>query len=365
MSDRAATQRLSARLARAGAVGGLALATLGIGFWLGDRGRPEAAPAVVQAPAPTPVAPAEAELPAGPHAVALPIDAVSRLVALGGAEACALGGRQLTCTEDAGATWSAPVELPDPPLAVVRFGAARLAAAVDGTVYELRAGASPETWAAPPGDLAVVDATARDGTLWLLAHRYDEPADELRLPRVIETVVFTVGESGSLVRRGGLRGYGGERILVEPGGSVVTWAPFDLRAWRSKDGGASFRRLSANQRFGADFGGLQVAVERRADRLPGPGRPARPASALLVSSDGSAWSSVLETPGELLVDFADARTGVVIARGESLAQITRDGGATFSDLWRDDRLDGASAVAHVDGMFLAGTNDGRMIRLPY
>ena len=353
-----ATGRWATRLARTGAVGCLALATLGVGFWLGDR-----RDVPVPVPAPAPVAPPEESR--GPLPVALPIDSVSRLVALGGAEACALGGRRLACTQDGGATWGEPVELPDPPLAAVRFGASRLVAAADGTVYELRPGAAPEAWAAPPGDLAVVDATAQGGTLWLLAHRYDAPEGDLQLPRVIETVVFTVGSSGTLDRRGGLRGYGGERILVEPAGAVTTWAPFDLRAWRSADGGGSFGRLPANQRFGADFGGLRVAVERRADRLPGPGRPARPASALLVSTDGAPWESVLETPGELLVDFADARTGLVIARGESVARLTRDGGASFAELWRDDRLNDAAAVAHVDGAFLAATGDGLAIRLPY
>lgn len=344
-------------------MGAFALATLGIGYWLGGSGgAPVAEPAaVVSAEEP----PAPRETPKGPRPVALPIDAVARVSALGGAEACALGGSQITCTKDGGANWSEPVQLPDPALAVVRFGESLLAAAVDGTVYELREGAAPEPWAAPPGDLAVVDATARDGTLWLLAHRYDQPEGELRLPVVVETVVFTVGSAGELVRRGSLKGYGGERILVEPANAVVTWAPFDLRAWRSMDGGASFRRLSASQRFGADFGGLQVAVERRADRLPGPGRPARPASALLVSADdGTSWQAVLETPGELLVDFADARTGLVIARGESVARLTRDGGATWTDLWRDDRLNEATALAHVDGGFLAVTGAGLAIVLP-
>ncbi len=357
-TERAASERLRLRLARAGAVASLAAGTLGLGFWLGGRDEPP--PVVVEIPAPAP----EPEAPRGPRAVALPLDQVGRLVPIGGAEACALGGRRLSCTTDGGSSWGEPVELPDPPLAVVRFAESLLVAAVDGMVYQLRAGAEAEIWAAPPGDVAVVDATARDGTLWLLAHRYDPPADELHLPTVAETVVYTVGGSGSLERRGSLAGYGGERILVEPDGAVVTWAPFDLRAWRSKDSGRSFRRLSAAQRFGADFGGLQVAVERRADRLPGPGRKARPASALLVSRDGGSWETVLETPGEILVDFADAATGAVIARGEGLAQITRDGGVSFEELWRDDRLDEATALAHVDGSFLAATGSGVVLLLP-
>jgi len=359
-SDRPTRERGIARLARGGAVTGIAVATLGLGFWLG-RGADAPVPPPAPPPAETP--PQAESRPQRPFAVALPIDQAGRLVALGGAEACALGGRRLTCTTDGGATWSEPVDLPAAPLAVVRFGEARLAAAVDGVVYELGDG-TPTPWAAPPGELAVVDAAASGGTLWLLAHRYDEPGDPMKLPQVVETAVYTLGPGGTLEHRGSLGGYGGERILVEPTGGVVTWAPFDLRAWRSSDGGRSFRRLSAAQRFGADFGGLQVAVERRADRLPGPGRKARPASALLVSSDGSAWETVLEAPGELLVDFADATTGVVIARGEGVAHLTTDGGRSFSELWRDDRLDEAVAVAHVDGRFLAVTGRGLAFVLP-
>lgn len=356
--------RTPARLRRGAAVAGVAVATLAFGFWLGDRSEPMEPPdPAPELPAPPPAERAPPR-PRRPRAVAMPIDRVTRLQPVEGGTVCALGGSRIACTDDGGAHWSDPVELPSPVLAVARLGPRSLAATVDGAVWELREGAEPTRIAEAPEELAVIDAAGASGALWLLGHRYDEPEDELTLPRVVETAIFTLGDAGRLEPRGTISGYGGERILVEPDGAVVTWAPFDRRAWRSADGGASFRRLAPGERFGAHVEGLRVAVERGAQRLPGPGRPARPISTVVVSADGETWETVYEAAGEVLVDFADARTGLIVDRGAGLAIFTRDGGATFAELWRDTRLDRAVALLPVDGGFLAATVDGIALLLP-
>lgn len=334
----------------------LAAACAAVGLAAGLWMQPSAEPPPV--PEEPPVV--EAPTPGGPRAVVLPIDRVARLVSTGGAGACALGGRRLACTDDGGATWSPAYQLQEAPLAVIRHGEALLVASVDGAIRTLE----DEVLADSPPDLQVVDAAAHEGTLWLLAHRYDQPDDPLRLPRVIETRVLVFELEAGLADRGGHAGYAGERLLVLPDGSLRTWAPFDRRAWGSDDGGRSLRRLPDSTRFGADYGGLQVAVERRADRIPGPGRKAQPASAVVVAAGDEGWKTVLEATGEILVDFADATTGAALLRDEGAFLVTTDGARTFEEVWRDTRLGGAVALTHVDGNFLAATAEGLVFVLP-
>lgn len=350
------------RLGRPFAVGGIALATLGLGFWLG-RGGSAPVPVVETPVAPVAAVVAKAVEQDGPRQVESGLPRIDRLFSLGGSQACATGGRRLACTMDGGSSWVDLGEMPDRILAVLpRDDGTLLAAAADGFVYAVTP-SSLRVLATPPGDLHVVDAASRDGRLFLLAHRYDQPADDLTLPLVIETAIYSVEGDGSLVKRGGLKGFGGEKLLLEDG-AILTWALSDLRAWRSKDGGATFKRVPVTERFGADFGGLRAVVERRADRLPGPGRPARPASSLWVSREGGDWVQAFDTPGEVVVDFADGGLGAVVVRDEASAWVTRDGGGTFEVLWRDDRLDGVVALAHVAGRFLAAREDGAVLVLP-
>ncbi|HEY0840869.1 MAG TPA: hypothetical protein VGD74_11835, partial [Vulgatibacter sp.] len=106
----------------------------------------------------------------------------------------------------------------------------------------------------------------------------------------------------------------------------------------------------------------QVSVERWAERLAGPGRPARPASRLVVSrDDGATWRQVFETQGEVLVDFRDEETGLVVARDEATAWLTTDGASEFLPTLRDDRLRDAVSVVHVGGRFLVGTADAQLL----
>lgn len=323
------------------------------GFWL--RGAPP------QLPAPASIPEAEPEIPTvpeGPLKVELPLSRIDRLLSVGGRDACATGRGSLACSRDGGQTWSDFGTVGEPILAVMELAdGSLLAAAADGGLYLVAEGREPAFRMRPEGSLQVVDAAARDGAIVLLAHRYDEPTDELRIPRVVETILLAVAADGELREMGRSRGFGGERLLLERD-AVVTWALSDLRAWRSRNGGRTLQRLQGNERFGADFGGLRAVVERRSERLPGPGRPARLVSSLWVDREQGAWERALELPGSLLVDFADENIGVVVAKEEGTAWLTIDGGRSFEAFVQDERLQGIADLSHVDGRFVVALAEG-------
>ncbi len=308
-----------------------------------------------------------------PDSIRLPLERIDTLVAIDDESACALGGATVVCTEDGGVRWPLTGELPARAVAVARGSdGGYLVASDDGGIHSLSPGSPPvrvgDGIAAsnPAGreQPSMVDAASRDGRLVLLAHRFDRPADPMRLPRVIQTVLYSVTSAGDVEALGEAKGFLGDRLLLQTDGGIVTFASVDTRAWRSTDGGRSFRRLPDSRRFGADFDGIQIAIERWADRLPGPGRPARPASALYASrDDGESWDPVFETTGETLVDFRDAEVGLVIAREEGTAYLTTDGARSFRALRHDDRLYEAVAVAHVGGRFIVATSDGSIVLL--
>lgn len=296
----------------------------------------------------------------------LPMDWVERLLPFGPYEACAVGGRHLACTSDGGETWEARDPLPAPILAGVARGQGRfLFACLDGSLVESLPGMEPEVLLSLPGEYGLVDAVATDETLYVLAQRYDEPDDlALRLPTVDRTVLFSLGSDLRLEERGSIPGFGGDRLLLQGRDAVAIYASVDRRAWKSRDGGRNFARLPHDRRLGADFDGLHVSVERRAERLPGPGRPARPSSTLWLSTDGGErWDAALEVPSELLVTFVDRRLGVAIARGDGVAWVTRDGGGSFEPLLHDDRLEGAVDVGWLGGRFVALTRNGLLLPL--
>lgn len=351
------------------------------------------------------VEPAAEEADPGPKEVPLPLDRIDRLLPLGGAGICATARGELVCSGDMGESWSSFGALGEPILAVVgdvgkglepRGGLAGaadsaapghagtessqelrageptgpskaprsvLAASADGGLYRMEPGSHPTLVTRPEAALHVVDASARGGRLLLLAHRYDQPDDELRLPRVVETLLLEAAEGGGALRElGRWRGFGGERLLLEEA-SIVTWTLSDRRAWRSSNGGASVQRLSVNEKFGADYGGLRAVVERRSERLPGPGRPARAISSLWIAKPGQEWENVLEREGPLLVDFADPELGVVVATDGATAWITRDGGRSFEPWISDDRLSGAVTLSHVAGRFVVALTGGSVFLL--
>lgn len=296
-----------------------------------------------------------------PRDMVLPLDGVDRITALGGASACILGGRRIACTEDAGETWTPLSELPEHALAVARVQGETLVAAADGAVYAVFADGPASLRALAPPELSIVDAVTRHGEMFLLAHRYDDPRDPLRLPRVSQTVLLFLEPEGRLAERGRVSGYAGERLLAQ-GDEIATFAPYDPRAFRSTDGGRTFRRVPARERLAASFGGLLATVERRSEKMPGGG--ARPVSTLVVSGDGAAtWSVGFEAPGELVVDFLDARRGVVIARDDAAAFVTADGARTFRLAVQDERLADAVDVAGVGAGWIAVTAGGHGIRI--
>lgn len=292
----------------------------------------------------------------------LPLEAAERLVVMGRHEACVVAGTEAACTRDGGGEWEAMGPLPAPVIAAAYLEKGRFAfVCLDGRIYEASAAMEPEAILALPGEYAVVDAASRDGTLILLAQRYDEPEDPMeRLPRVVETTILEVEGGRTWRKAGSLAGFGGDRLLLQREG-LITFASVDQRAWRSRDGGRSFARLPDRQRFGMDFGGLSATVERRAERLPGPGRPARPASSLWISRDGERWEQTLETAGELLVDFSDGPWGMAIARGEGIAWITVDEGKSFDALVHDERLDDAVDVGWLGGRFVVVTRSAGLL----
>jgi hypothetical protein len=336
----------------AGAAGAIALAVLALRTVPADV-TPVAATASVAPPA----APAPAR-----QDLELPLDPVERITPLGGEAACVLGGRRVACTEDAGETWLPLSELPDHVLAVARVQGETLAAAADGAIYALRPGEPAALRAMAPPGLSVVDAVAREGELYLLAHRYDAPTDILRLPRVEQTVLLVLGADGRLTERGHVDGYGGERLMAQ-GEEIATFGLYDAQAYRSRDGGRTFRRVPARERLAADLGGLLATVERRSQKLDG-GGGAHPMSSLVVSADdGASWTTAFEAPGELTVNFRDATQGVVIARDDAVAFVTTDGARTFRMAVRDERLMDVADVAPVGAGWIAVTADGHGVRI--
>jgi len=298
-----------------------------------------------------------------PDSVLLPLQRIDRLVPVGARGACALGGREAVCSGDEGLSWDLVFELPSRILALVPAAEAGLLAATeDGSIHSIDPTGVSKLERQPMDDRSVVDGVASDGKLYLLAHGFDRPVDPLRLPRVVETTLLALGPDGDLEEVGAAKGFIGDRLLVQPNGHVLTFASVDARAWKSTDGGKTFRRLKDGTRFGADYGGLQIAVERWTLRLPGPGRPARPASALYVSRDeGESWNHVFDTNGETIVDFRDQQIGLVVARDEATAWLTTDGAEGFAPVRRDDLLLRTVAVTHVGSRFLVATSDGNVL----
>lgn len=344
----------------------------GLMWWQGGDGAPAPEGVAVEVGAVAGVqAPEVTEVETGPREIDLSLDRIDRLLPLEGGGICATARGALVCSGDRGESWASFGSLDEPILAVAApsglefpggAGPGLVAAAADGGLYRMAPGASPTLHTRPDAALHVVDASTRAGRLILLAHRYDTPEDELRLPRVVETLLLEATWGGGLKELGRWRGFGGERLLLEEG-SIVTFALSDRRAWRSNDGGASSRRLPVHERFGADFGGLRAVVERGAERLPGPGRPARAISRLWIARSGGDWENALEVEGAMLVDFADASLGLVVATDEATAWLTTDGGRTFQPWLTDERLAGAVAASHVAGRFVVALGGGRVLLL--
>lgn len=345
---------------RAGLVGlalGLVLAgAVALGFRTFGA-RTEAPPA----PAPAPVPAAEPSA-ADPWTV-LPLDRVDGLAVLDGRSACVRGSTELACTADGGETWVPSGELPDRILAVVQQEGEVRVATADGTVWAVPPGGAPVVRGSPPAELGVVDAAARGAEVFLLAHRYDRPTDPMKLPRVVATTVLALGEGGRLETRSSLPGWAGERLLLQPGGELTIWAPFDAKAHRSRDGGRTFRPVPRTERLGAEFGGLLATIERRVERAS-QGRPARSLSTLLLSTDrGSTWDVALETEGELVVQFAGPGDGLAVARAEGTVYRTGEGGR-FEPVLSDDRLADAVDAARLGDRWLVVTSTGVALRLP-
>lgn len=296
----------------------------------------------------------------------IPLPRLERLVATSDDSVCAIGGGAIACSDDAGRTWAPAGEVDARVLAILQStDGRRVVAADDGAVYTLeRDGTVARRRLLPPdarGEIPqVVDAQARDGRLWILAHRFDRPDDPLKLPRVVRTVVFTADED-TVAEAVSSKGFTGDRLLLGTRGGGVTFASVDARAWSFTEGTSALHRIPDARRFGASFGDLQVSIERWAERLEGPGRPARAASRLVVSrDDGATWRQVFETQGEVLVDFRDEEVGLVVARDEATAWLTTDGAAQFRPVHRDDRLHDAVSVVHVGARFLIGTADAHL-----
>src|SRR5262249_30994141 len=155
---------------------------------------------------------------------------------------------------------------PDHVLAVARVDGEGLAASTDGAVYAVTPELAVLRAMAPRG-LTVGDAADRKGTLWPLGHRYSPPADALHLPVVTSTEGPELGEGGELTRRGTIPGYGGDRLLLQ-GDTIATYAVYDALAFRSTDGGRTFRRVPAREPLAADYDGLLATVARRSEKLP-------------------------------------------------------------------------------------------------
>ena len=338
-----------------------ALAGALLAFWMGGRQR---APAPKPAAGPEKEIHTEAEAPAdGP---VVPLNGIERLVVTSDDEVCAFAGGTLACSEDAGHTWRKAGELDARILAILRTSdGRRVMATDDGAIHTLDADGRPlRRLGLPPlrGEVPqVVDAQARDGRLWILAHRFDEPKDPMRLPRVVETVVFAV-DGETIEQVASTPGFSGDRLVAEALGEGVTFASVDARAWRY--GTTGFRRIPDTRRFGATYGSIEVAVERWAERIQGPGKPARPASRVVVSRDGGeSWTPAFNTSGEALVDFRDDQVGLVVARDEGIAWLTTDGAASFQPRLRDDRLYQAVSVVHVGGRFLVAGADAQLVSI--
>jgi len=331
-----------------------------LAYWIG--GRHEEPPA----PRPSDLGGKEIHTEATPRpdASVVPLNGIDRLVAISDRDACAIDGGAIACSDDAGRTWRNAGELDARVLAILRSPDGRLVVATDdGAIHTLEPDGSPLRRRALPvsdGETPqVVDAQARDGRLWILAHRFDRPEDPMRLPRVVETAVFAVDED-SIEHAATTKGFMGDRILANAQGEGVTFASADARAWRYDTSG--FRRIPDARRFGARYDGIEVAVERWAERVEGPGRPARPASRVVVSRDGGeSWEPAFHTRGEALVDFQDADVGLVVARDEGTAWLTTDGAGSFEPVRRDDRLHQAVSVVHVGGRFLVASADGQLL----
>jgi photosystem II stability/assembly factor-like uncharacterized protein len=240
---------------------------------------------------------------------------------------------------------------------VARVQGETLVAAVDGAVYAVFADGPASLRALAPRGLNIVDAATRGGEMFLLAHRFDAPTDLLRLPRVLETVLLVTASERRLEERGHVAGHAGERLLAQ-GEEIVIFALHDTRAFRSGDGGRTFERVPARQRVAARFGGLLAAIERRSEKLPD-GGGARPMSSLLTSADGgTTWSVAFDAPGELVVDFRDAKHGIVVSRDEAAAFLTKDGGKGFKVAAQVEALADTVDVAAVGAGWIAVTADG-------
>ncbi|HWV36996.1 MAG TPA: hypothetical protein VN033_00800 [Vulgatibacter sp.] len=337
-----------------------ALAGALLAFWLGER---RDAPAPQRPPDPRGEE-IRADAAPPPEEPVVPLNGIDRLVAIADEEVCAIDGGAIACSDDAGRTWRSAGELGGRILALLRSADGHLVAATDdGAIHTLdrdgrplRRRTLPSAGDEPPH---VVDAQEREGRIWILVHRFDRPEDPMRLPRVVETAVYAV-DADSIERAAATGGFTGDRLLAGARGEGVTFASADARAWRYDTTG--FRRIPDARRFGARYDGIEVAVERWAERLEGPGRPARPASRVVVSHDGGeTWVPAFHANGEALVDFLDAQVGLVVARDEGTAWLTANGGVSFTPARRDDRLHLAIAVVHAGGRFVVASSDARIL----
>lgn len=330
-----------------------------LAFWIGGRQHERPAPR----PSDRGGEEIRTEAAPRPDAPVVPLNGIDRLLAISDDEVCAFDGGAIACSDDAGRTWRKAGEVDSRVLAILPSTDGLVVATDDGAIHTLEPDGSPlrrRTLPASHGETPqVVDAQARDGKLWILAHRFDRPEDPMKLPRVVETAVWSV-DGASIEQVATTRGFTGDRLLADARGEGVTFASVDARAWRY--GTSGFRRLPDSRRFGARYDGIEVAVERWAERIEGPGRPARPASRIVVSRDGGeSWEPAFHTRGEALVDFRDSNVGLVVARDEGTAWLTTDGAGSFEPVRRDDRLHQAVSVVHVGGRFLVAGADAQLV----
>jgi photosystem II stability/assembly factor-like uncharacterized protein len=246
----------------------------------------------------------------------------------------------LYATHDGGATWRRTLR------GVVAFAAAggnAYAVTADCsktgcTRYRFaRSRASGDSWTASPTpftpDGSVLDLSARGDGVWLLGTRAGGQA------RAHDALARST-DAGRTFSPGPGPCYPGLGGTLEPSAHGAVWAvcPTGMAAgaWRSTDGGATFRQLRTPELVNS----AQLApASARVAALVGSGEPTR---VLFTADGGATWARATTPPGARAViwlGFAGARVGYGLAqRGRSArANVddvalwrTTDGGASWS-----------------------------------
>jgi photosystem II stability/assembly factor-like uncharacterized protein len=245
----------------------------------------------------------------------------------------------LYATHDRGSTWRSTLR------GVVAFAAAGANAyAVTADCSEtgcvryrfVRSRASGDSWTASPTpftpDGSVLDLSARGDDVWLLGTRAGGQA------RAHDALARST-DAGRTFTTGPGPCYPGLGGTLEPSDGAV-WAvcPTGMAAgaWRSTDGGATFRQLRTPELVNST---RLAPASARVAALVGSGEPTR---ILFTTDGGSAWARATTPPGARAViwlGFADARVGYALAqRGwNARAKVddvalwrTTDGGASWS-----------------------------------